>query len=280
MTERLRIDTSLGSIAVFDSGRGKPIFLWPSLFTDHRLYDAMVAGLVPHGWRTLAIDGPGFGQSDPPDGLVQPETYAEAVVAMAGTLGIDRFSFAGCSWGGMVGAHLGLRDASRLNALVLMNTPLLPSRGGHLFEYWGARLAVSSSKLAEGTAREMLGQRALADPDKLAMFTEPFASFERGPAARTVDVTLRHFAGLEDVLAASRAPTTIMMGAEDTLYPTADLMPIAERAPAAKIVIVPDCGHIIPIESPEAAVAAILEADRQPEREQGSPPQPSVGSGA
>ena len=127
-------------------------------------------------------------------------------------------------------------------------------------EYWGARLAVTSSHMADGVAKDMLGGRALADPEMLARFTAPFASFERAPAARTVDVTLRHSEGLEQVLPLLTHPTTIMFGADDTLYPTDEMMPVAKLAPAARIVVVPDCGHIIPIETPEAAVAAIVEA--------------------
>lgn len=261
MTDTLRIQTSLGVLAVFARGAGKPILFWPSLFTDHSLYDGVAKALAASGWRTLAVDGPGFGRSDPPTGLVQPDAYADAIVEVADRLGIDQFSFAGCSWGGMVGAHLGVRHPDRLRALVLMNTPMLPSRSGHRLEYWGARLAVTSPQLAKGTAKDMLGERALADPAKVARFTAPFASFERAPAARTVDVTLRHSNGLEYVLPQLTHPATIMFGAEDTLYPTDEMMPVAKLAPMASIVVVPDCGHIIPIEAPDAAVAAIVEAD-------------------
>ena len=263
MDQVQEVQTALGTLAIFERGAGKPILLWPSLFTDHSLYDAMTERLSALGWRTLSIDGPGFGKSDPPDGLVQPEAYANAVIEVADRLGMDRFAFAGCSWGGMIGAHLGVNHAERLGALVLMNTPMLPSRGGHRMEYWGARLAVTSSHMADGVAKDMLGKRALADSETFARFTAPFASFERAPAARTVDVTLRHSDGLEQVLPRLTHPVTIMFGADDELYPTDEMMPVAKSAPAARIVVVPDCGHIIPIEEPEAAVAAIVEADAQ-----------------
>lgn len=276
MTQKcLQIQTALGTIAVFENGAGKPIFLWPSLFTDHSLFDDITDRLVAQGWRTLSVDGPGFGKSDPPKGLIQPEVYADAIVEIADRLSIDCFSFAGCSWGGMIGAQLGVRHASRLSALVLMNTPLLPSRGGHRMEYWGTRLAVTSSHMADGVAKDMLGERSLADPAKLARFKAPFASFERASAAKTVDVTLRHSDGLEDVLPRLTHSTTFMFGAEDSLYPTEEMLPVARRAPAARIVIVPECGHIIPIEAPDAAVVAIVEAERESNR--AAVPNPETG---
>ncbi len=250
--------TTLGMIAFSDHGEGKPVVLWPSLFTDHRLYDAMVGVLAKAGWRTIAIDGPGFSKSDPPAGLVQPERYADVIIEIADKLGLSKIAFAGCSWGGLIGAHLGVCHAERVTSLVLMNTPLLPSHGGHLLELWGTKLALRS--MASGVAHSMLAPSTVSDPERLARFTAPFASFDSGAAAPTVDVTLRHSEGLEAVLPALQVPTTIMMGEKDTLYSTDTMLLVAKLAPNAKIIIVPDCGHIMPIEAPEAAVAALVES--------------------
>jgi 3-oxoadipate enol-lactonase len=66
------VQTTLGSIAFFDRGAGVPIILWPSLFTTHRIFDTMIVPLVEAGWRTISVDGLGFGAGDSPHGLVQP----------------------------------------------------------------------------------------------------------------------------------------------------------------------------------------------------------------
>ncbi len=252
-----RVQTTLGSIAFSDRGAGVPIILWPSLFTDHRIFDAMILPLVEAGWRTIAVDGPGFGVSDPPHGLVQPEIYADLVIEIADRLELPEIAFAGCSWGGLIGAHLGVRHADRVRSLVLMNTPFLPSRGGHLVEFLGAKFAVKSKAVANGVAHSMLSPSTLAHPDLVERFTSPFASFEGKGAALTVDVTLRHSEGLEKVMPDLRVPTTIVLGQEDKLYPSEDMLPVATLTPDVKIVVVPNAGHIIPLEAPDAAVAAI-----------------------
>ena len=95
-----RVSTRLGTLAVADSGPGEsagmPVVLWPSLFSDHRLY-RRVTGLLGPGWRTICVDGPGFGRSTPPEGDVQPDRYARAVVDLLDELNIEAAVLAGCS---------------------------------------------------------------------------------------------------------------------------------------------------------------------------------------
>jgi len=59
------VNTTLGSVYVDD--RGEPdeptALLWPSLFTDHRMWRHQIAPLREAGWRTLALDPPGHGRS-------------------------------------------------------------------------------------------------------------------------------------------------------------------------------------------------------------------------
>jgi pimeloyl-ACP methyl ester carboxylesterase len=47
------------------------------------------------------------------------------------------------------------------------------------------------------------------------------------------------------------------MGAEDALYPLARMVPLALLAPGARLEVVPSCGHLAPLEAPEAVVAAL-----------------------
>ena len=101
------IATRVGTLAVADRGAGKPVVLWPSLYGDLRFWDHVVRRLAP-GWRTIAVDGPGFGASDPPRGHEGPEDYADAVVDLLDALGLDTAFIAGCSWGGQVAALLGV----------------------------------------------------------------------------------------------------------------------------------------------------------------------------
>jgi 3-oxoadipate enol-lactonase len=259
-----RISTRVGTIAIADEGAGAPVLLWPSLFSDHRLF-AHVVPLLGDGWRTIRIDGPGFGQSDAPRGEVQPDAYADAVIDLLDALGLERALIAGCSWGGQIAAHFGVKAPDRVRGLLIMNSPLGPSLGGHVFEVWGTRWFGATEFWGNGVARSMFSPTSQqAHPERVRAFASAFTSFDKAAAAVTARTVLTRFAGLGEVLPRLAVPTTILMGAEDRLYPVERMRPFAALAPNATLEVVPSCGHLAPIEAPEAVVAALegLAGDR------------------
>ena len=59
-----KIETGLGRLHVLETGMGQDtILLWPSVFTDHRIYDGLVTRLGS-SHRFLLIDGPAHGRSE------------------------------------------------------------------------------------------------------------------------------------------------------------------------------------------------------------------------
>ena len=58
-------------------------------------------------------------------------------------------------------------------------------------------------------------------------------------------------------LAAVRVPTLVLCGAGDAVTPLADHEAIAARVAGARLVVVPDSGHLSTIEQPAAVTAAL-----------------------
>jgi pimeloyl-ACP methyl ester carboxylesterase len=111
-----------------------------------------------------------------------------------------------------------------------------------------------------GVARSMFSPASQkAHPERVRAFASAFTSFDMAAAAVTARTVLTRFPGLGEVLPRLAVPTTILMGAEDRLYPVERMRPFAALAPQGKLVVVPSCGHLAPLEAPEA-VAAALEA--------------------
>lgn len=252
-----RIPTSVGVLALADEGTGVPVVMWPSLFSDHRLYAHVRAGLGDR-WRCLRVDGPGFGASDPPAADVQPEHYAKAVFELMDALGLERAIIAGCSWGGQVAAHAGVLMPQRVIGVLMMNTPLDPSISGHVAQVWGTRMLGNTRFWGRGVARAMLAQPTVeTHPERATAFVDAFTSFDRRAAMTTVRTTLTRFPGLGDVLPELQVPTVILMGALDTQYPIETSLPTARRAISAHIEVVPNCGHLAPIEAPDIVASAL-----------------------
>lgn len=252
-----RIATRVGSLAVADEGAGTAVVFWPSLFSDHRLF-GHVCRLLGDGWRTLRIDGPGFGRSDPPRGDVQAGAYADAVVDVLDALGIDAAFVAGCSWGGQIAVQAGVRHPHRVRGVLAMNAPLEASRGGQPLEVLGTRWLGSTEFWGRGVARAMLSAASRrAHPERVLEFAGAFPDFDRRAAATTVRTVMSRFPGLEAVLPQLAVPATLLFGVEDRLCPLERMRPLARLAPTATLEIVPECGHLAPLEAPEAVVAAL-----------------------
>ena len=63
----------------------------------------------------------------------------------------------------------------------------------------------------------------------------------------------------DEVLARWRdTPRTVVTGEQDTFFPPAKLTPVARRALDTDPVVVPDAGHLLPHEHPQAVVDAVL----------------------
>lgn len=58
-------------------------------------------------------------------------------------------------------------------------------------------------------------------------------------------------------LAEVRCPATVLVGAEDQLTPPDLARDMAERIPGADLVVIPEAGHLSPIEAPGAVTAAL-----------------------
>jgi 3-oxoadipate enol-lactonase len=213
------------------------------------------------GWRRIAPDLRGMGESEAPDLGYGMATYAEDLIAILDHLGVDRAVVAGLSMGGYVAFELLRRNRDRIMGLVLVDTRSEADSAD------GRRRREAAAQ----QAREH-GAAAIADamlPDMLASGTR-----ERDPAL--ADRVWRLMAatpvpGIVGALSAMRdrpdsaallptlgdIPTLVLVGAEDRITPPEGARAMAQRIPGAHLVVVPGAGHLTPLEAPEATTAEL-----------------------
>jgi pimeloyl-ACP methyl ester carboxylesterase len=68
---------------------------------------------------------------------------------------------------------------------------------------------------------------------------------------------IRHRPDSGPGLAAIRCPTLLLCGRQDRLVPPAVQQAMAEHISGARTVVVEDCGHLSPLERPEAVTRAL-----------------------
>jgi pimeloyl-ACP methyl ester carboxylesterase len=70
--------------------------------------------------RVIAVDLPGFGQSEMPAEEISISGYADAIDALMQELGIDAAQIVGNSMGGFIGAEMAIQYPARIERLVLV----------------------------------------------------------------------------------------------------------------------------------------------------------------
>jgi pimeloyl-ACP methyl ester carboxylesterase len=105
----------------------------PALIVFHGLPGSRLFGRLfddqarDHGVRIVAIDRPGYGQSDP-DPSFEPTDVAEVVDPVAETLGLSRFGVVGFSGGAPYALALAARRPKRVRAVDIVSGAVPPSR--------------------------------------------------------------------------------------------------------------------------------------------------------
>jgi len=170
----------------------------------------------------------------------------------------ETFAIAGFSMGGYVALEVLRRAPGRVTRLALLDTS---SRGDTPEKAAGRHAAIADCE--EGRFDDLLDRFVplLLHPERMA---EPLAGRVRamghriGPAlfARRHRAMLTR-ADARDLLAASDVPVRAICGRSDALTSVEEHQEIADLAPRGRFSLVEDCGHMPPLERPQAATALL-----------------------
>lgn len=237
------IATVLGRLHVVETGQGpETIVLWPSIFTDHHIYDQLVE-VLGTSCRFLLVNGPAHGRSDGGPDEFTMEDCAKAMGAVMDHFDLDTAIVGGTSWGGITAAHLALLSPSRVKALALMNTPMQidAARPGlkARFIASGARWALRTATFRNGVAESFFSDDVLAANTTYARAFHAMLQMAR-PAqlATAIRSVILRGTPLIDRMEELTVPTLVIAGTEDAMYP------ISVQAEAA--LLAPN-GHFAPV---------------------------------
>ncbi len=271
--ERLRfrpIETASGRLSVLTAGRGEPVVMIHGLGATKGSFLPTVAALADR-FRTIALDLPGFGDSDKPLGArYHPPFFARAVVDLLDALKIDRAHLIGNSMGGRVALELGLRHAERVGRLVL----LAPSLAWKRERPWAPLVRVLRPELGlvQITPRpvvEAVLHRIIpaagsnwvqAGVDEfLRAYLTARGRLAFYAAARQIYLEEPHGAKGFWTRLATLAPSSLFVwGKHDWLVPITFAAHVKQTLPSARHLEL-DCGHVPQLERPAETHAAIAD---------------------
>ncbi len=203
-------------------------------------------------WPVYALDLPGHGRS-PGAGADRIAGYSERVLSWMDALGLPQAVWLGHSMGGGVALHAALNAPQRVAALVLVGT--------------GGRLRVHPDFLAKAADPATCAQAVQAVIHWSFAPGAPAAAVERAQEhmlATPPDVLHADFLACDrfdvlDRLAEVEAPALVLCGAEDRMTPPKYSRFLAERIPAARLVIIEGAGHMVMLEKPGQVAQAVQE---------------------
>ena len=249
------------SLAVEVRGEGPAILFVHGYPFDRTIWRDQIDSL--EGYRRIAPDLRGMGQSDAPDLGYGMGIYADDLAALLDALGVNEAVLCGISMGGYVIFEFLRRWRHRVRALILMDTraeadsiegrrardaAAATARDGGAAAVGGAMLPKMLAPGSEERAPE------LVDRVRRMMAATPVAGMVGALAA----MRDRHDStGLLPTLAG--LPTLVLVGEEDVLTPPDAARRMATLIPGARLVVIPGAGHLPPVERPSETTAEIRE---------------------
>lgn len=110
------------TLACDDLGSGFPLLLIHGFPLNRKMWQPQLAPLAAAGYRVIAPDLPGFGDTPAPAASYSMDGFADSIVAHLDRLGIDRAAVGGMSMGGYILLDLLERYPDRIAAACFIAT--------------------------------------------------------------------------------------------------------------------------------------------------------------
>jgi pimeloyl-ACP methyl ester carboxylesterase len=236
-----------------EHGSGPPVLLIMGLSFTHEMWFRVLPALASHH-RAIVFDNRGMGRSDCPRGPYSIRRMAGDAASVLEAARIDSAHIIGASMGGMIAQELALRWPERVRSLVLGCTT---SSG--LFGRW-PRFRRAPRAIWSGASR-LERERAL----RSLLYAEatPLERIEEDLAIRcrctwSYKGFWNQFAAIlmwhsYRRLSRIHVPTLVIHGEEDHLIPSENGRRLASRIPGARFELLPNAGHILTTDQPEAS---------------------------
>ena len=247
-------------------GFGASLFSWREVMDD----------FAARG-RVIAYDRPAFGLTSRPmpdtwqDGVdpYSMESNVELLRGLMDALKVEKAVLVGNSAGGGVAVAFALRYPQMAESLILVE-PAIGGARGEGFPVWifplmrtpqmrhiGPLLVRRIADSGDDTIR-----LAWSDPSKVT--PKIIAGYRKPLQANHWDRALYEFSFApvyEDLfphLKGLRLPVMVTANVDDHIVPAESILPIAAEIPGAKLIQLPQCGHVPQEECPQAFMEAVI----------------------
>ncbi len=262
------VETPGARLSIMEAGTGPPALALHGLGATKGSFLPTVAALSDR-FRVIAVDQPGFGDSDKPIGAAyDARFFAAAANALLDALELERVHLIGNSLGGRVALELALRHPDRVARVGLLAPSLAWRRGRpwlpllRLTRPELGLIQLAPRPLVEAVVHGLIpdaegGWTAAGVDEFLRAYLTPSGRAAFYAAARHIYLEEPHGEeGFWTRLATLQPEALFVWGRQDRLVPLAFARHVADALPSARHLQL-DCGHVPQIELPKKTHAAL-----------------------
>jgi len=246
---------------------GKPVLVFLHGVTNSSLGYLPLGRLLSNHYRVFLLDQRGHGASDKPECCYTRLNFAHDVKLFLDLFGIERAHVAGHSLGGMVAQTFAAFWPERVDRLMIIGSTIgrrsLPSpdapRPPPVLGAWDAEIR----KLRDPIDPDSAFMKSWWDVPGVDAETQHHmrresaripadiwrAILDQGEVSRDLRTTAERI----------KAPTLLLFAGKDALFSAADNRDMETWLPRAKSVTLPELGHSLPEEDPQAVAAVLLD---------------------
>ena len=249
-------------------GSGQPLLLITGLGYGLWYWQKLLAVLSDH-YQVIVFDNRGAGKSSQPEGPYSVPMMAADTAGLMDELELKGTVVLGHSLGGFLAQELVVNRPDLVGKLVLASTnhggmkvipvtqealEVMTSRGGDPVELVKRGIEIACApgfcEKQPQVVKELIEYR----------FTNPVPSVQyHAQVAAGAGTAAYSDAQVAERMASIKVPTLLMSGEFDRVVPPGNTDLMAEKIPQAQVVLIPDTGHMFPIENPAAAADVIKE---------------------
>jgi len=246
-----------------EAGEGRPLLFLHGLGGTWEDWAANLQSFAP-SYRAMAMDFPGFGDSEKPEVDYSIEWLTGIVEKFLEERKLERVSIVGHSMGALVALKLAARGNSRVQRLIVADAVGIGDKAEFLSYVLTKKIMGPDSRWEsiEGVMRDQFKMmiEVFIKVQRPKTSKEFFQSVPKSPvtgnpllpmtpsvqlSASIIDFDIR------PQLASILQPTLILWGEKDPIAPRADAMYLKSKIPRATLTILEGCGHSPMKEQPE-----------------------------
>jgi pimeloyl-ACP methyl ester carboxylesterase len=250
------------NIAYDDCGEGPALLLIHGFPLNRQMWQPQLKPLADAGYRVIAPDLRGFGESDAPEGNYSIDRFADDMIALLDALNIERAVVGGMSMGGYVLMNLLERYPQRVRAASFITTrstsddEIGRERRTALAaeaERWGANPIVKIfAELLFGS------ETAQEKPELIARATAWMRSTNPKGLSGGL-LAMRDRKDYTPLLPGFKQPSLVIAGAEDRAAAPDAVELLTGGLPNCQSTVIAKAGHMANLEQPETFNAALLQ---------------------